>query len=348
MARYEVARYDYWKWQCALCSGRNWRGWNCANCGWEWKPAGQDRDAPLILPAQDTAEDQDAVMQVSSPCQTETMRAEASTIPIPKAAPIGARLDSVLARQTRARRAYETARRMLAIARQRMEETTKEMEQANAPVENAKRKFGPATGVASDVATLLDMLKPHLNTLSVNAADLVARIEGDMKVTKTDEENIKEEMKHEVPGETQPTQLDKPVSDAQEIASQLQAMEAMRGAEEEDIEKLRRARIEAGKYANTSPPSLTESLNNAANSIREQRPEAQTTTTAPSSSSTFPTNVAAKTTMTTIDKEIIEDDREGVTVTETLKQAIGSDWCELEETMKTSIARAVQDRFKPY
>ena len=62
----------------------------------------------------------------------------------------------------------------------------------------------------------------------MNAADLAARIEGDMKVAKTDEENIKEEMKHEVPGETQPTQLDKPVWDAQEIASQLQALEAMR------------------------------------------------------------------------------------------------------------------------
>ena len=50
--------------------------------------------------------------------------------------------------------------------------------------------------------------------------------------------------------------------------------------------------------------------------------------------------------MVTIDKEVIEEDRDGVT--ETLMQAIGSDWCELEETMKTSIAKAVQDRFKPY
>ena len=44
-------------------------------------------------------------------------------------------------------------------------------------------------------------------------------------------------------------------------------------------------------------------------------------------------------------KEVIEEDRVGVT--ETLKEAIGADWCELEETVKTSIARAVQDRFKP-
>ena len=117
-------------------------------------------------------------------------------------------------------------------------------------------------------------------------------------------------------------------------------------AEEEDEERLRRTKIEAGKYANTTPPSLAESLNSAANSIREQRPEAQTTATAPSSSSTIPAKAAAKTKVVTIDKEVIEEDRDGVS--ETLMQAIGSDWCELEETLKTSIAKAVQDRFKPY
>ena len=226
-----------------------------------------------------------------------------------------------------------------------MEDTTKELEQADAAVESAKKKVGPATGMASDVATHLDMLKPHLSTLSVNAADLMARIEGDMKVAKTNEENIKKETKHEVLGEIQPTQLDKPVSDAQEIASQLQAIEAMRMAEEEDEERLRRAKIEAGKNASLTPPSLAASLNCAANNIKEQKPEALTTTTATSSSSTVPAKVAAKTVIT-IDKEIIEEVRDGVS--ETLKQAIGSDWCELEETMKTSIAKAVQDRFKPY
>ena len=142
----------------------------------------------------------------------------------------------------------------------------------------------------------------------MNAADLVAR--------------IKEEKKLEAPGETQPTQLDKPVSDAQEIASQLQALEAMRMAEEEDEERLR-AKIEAGKNANTTPPSLAESLNSAANSIREQRPEAQTTATPPSSSSTLPAKAAAKTKVVTIDKEVTEEDRDGVT--ETLMQAIGTD-----------------------
>ena len=117
-------------------------------------------------------------------------------------------------------------------------------------------------------------------------------------------------------------------------------------AEAEDEERLRRAQIEAGKNASTSPTSLAESLNNAANSIKELRPGAQTTSTAPSSSSSLPAKEATKVNETTTEKEVIEEDRDGVT--ETLKQAMGADWCELEETIETSIARAVQDRFKPY
>ena len=34
--------------------------------------------------------------------------------------------------------------------------------------------------------------------------------------------------------------------------------------------------------------------------------------------------------------------------TEALMRAVGTDWSELDETVKTSIAKAVQDRFKPY
>ena len=232
---------------------------------------------------------------------------------------------------------------MLNMAKQRMEETTTEMERADAAVENAKRKVGPATGMVSDVAMLLDMLKPHMNTLSVDATDLVARIEGDMKEAKTNEESTTEKI--ETLGNQQP-KLDKPMSDAQEIASQLQVLEAMRMAEEEDEERLRRAKIEAGKNANTAPLSLAENLNNAANSIKEQRPEIQMAGNASSSSSTLPAKVMTKASVITPEKEVIEKDRDGVT--ETLKKAIGADWCELEETMKTSIAKAVQDRFKPY
>ena len=254
--RYEKTRCDSRKWQCDMCDGRNWKGWNCANCDWGgWKTAGHARDTPQILPPHDVAEDQDTEMLNCNPCLTETRRTEALTIPTPKAAPIGARLDSALARQARARRAYETARKMLNMAKQRMEETTTEMERADAAVENAKKKVGPATGMASDVVTLLNMLKPHSNTLSSEVADLVARIEGEMKAAKANEENSTEEKKTEAL-EDQQEEPKKPMTDAQEIASQLQALEAMRMAEAEDEERLRVAQIEAGKKARISPSSL--------------------------------------------------------------------------------------------
>ena len=71
-----------------------------------------------------------------------------------------------------------------------------------------------------------------------------------MKDAKTNEENSMEEKKVEAP-KVQLAIPDKPMSDAQEIDSQLQAMEAMRMAEEEDEERLRKAKIEAGKFALT-------------------------------------------------------------------------------------------------
>ena len=162
---------------------------------------------------------------------------------------------------------------------------------------------------------------------------------------KLNEESNTEEKKDEATKRKR-VSPEKPRTDTQEIASQLQAMEAMRMAEEEDEERLRKARIEAGKFAKTSHPSLTENLNNAANSIKEQRPEIHTTVNVSSSSSTLPAKVTTKASIVTTEKEVIEEDKDGVT--EALKQAIGADWCELEETMKNSIAKAAQDRFKPY
>ena len=44
-----------------------------------------------------------------------------------------------------------------------------ELEQASSAVEIAKRKVGPATGLASDVTILLELLKPHMDSLSMNA-----------------------------------------------------------------------------------------------------------------------------------------------------------------------------------
>ena len=66
------------------------------------------------------------------------------------------------------------------------------------------------------------------------------------------------------------TQLDVPGMEAQEMPSQLQAMEAMRQVEEEEEEKAQRANIDAEKSPRRS--SLTESLNTAANSIKDRKP----------------------------------------------------------------------------
>ena len=75
---------------------------------------------------------------------------ESSTVPMPKAAPVGARLDSALAGQTRAKIAVEAADKMLTIAQLRMKETMTEMEQAN---------------IAVEVAMLLELQRPHLDFL---------------------------------------------------------------------------------------------------------------------------------------------------------------------------------------
>ena len=66
------------------------------------------------------------------------------------------------------------------------------MEQANIAMEAAKNKVGPGTGLASDVAMLLELLRPHLDSLSTHAADMVPRIEGDVKVVRTQEARPKE------------------------------------------------------------------------------------------------------------------------------------------------------------
>ena len=130
---------------------------------------------------------------------------------------------------------------------------------------------------------LLELLEPHMNSLSTNAADIVARIEGDVKVVRMRETRFKECSNGEKPPGIQLTRLDMPGMEAQEMASQIQAMEAMRQAEEEE-EKAKRARTDAGKSPKRS--SLTESLNNAANSIKDQRPETPMKTASSSSSST--------------------------------------------------------------
>ena len=139
------------------------------------------------------------------------------------------------------------------------------------------------------------------------------------------------------------TQLDMPGMETQEMASQLQAMEAMRQLEEEEEEKAKRARIDAEKSPKRS--SLTVSLNNAANSIKDLKPDTPMNTASFSSSSTHAFKESAKTVEKPNDKDTIEEECNGVT--ETLMRAVGTNWSELDETVKTSIAKEVQDRFKP-
>ena len=92
--------------------------------------------------------------------------------------------------------------------------------------------------------------------------------------------------------------------------------------------------------------SLTENLGSAANSIRDQWPETPMKTASSSSSSTHASKEPVKAVEKPNDKETIEAECNGVT--ETLMRAVGTDWSELDETVKTCFARAVQDRFKPY
>ena len=181
---------------------------------------------------------------------------------------------------------------MLTIAKQRMKETMEELEQANSAVEIAMKKVGPAAGLASDVTMLLELLKRHMTSLSMNAADIIAIIEGDVKVVRIRETRFKECASGEMPPGIQLTQLDMPRIEAQEMASQLQAVEAVRQVEEEEEEKAKRARIDAGKSTNIC--SLTESLNNAANSIKDQKPETPMKSASSSSSSAHASKESSK------------------------------------------------------
>ena len=121
--------------------------------------------------------------------------------------------------------------------------------------------------------------------------------------------------------------------EAQEMTSQLQAME------EGDKWRRRRRRRQRGQDAGKSPKrcSLTESLNNAANSIKDQKPETPMKTASSSSSSAHPSKESPKAVEKPNDKEGIEEERNGVT--DTLMRAVGTDWSELDETVKTNIAK---------
>ena len=83
-----------------------------------------------------------------------------------------------------------------------------------------------------------------------------------------------------------------------------------------------------------------------ANSIKDQKLETPMKTASSPSSSAPASKETPKAVEKPNDKETIEEERNGVT--ETLVRAVGTDWIELDETVKTNTAKAVQNRFKPY
>ena len=153
-----------------------------------------------------------------------------------------------LARQTRARKAVEAADKTLTTAKQKMEETMEELEQANSAVERAKKKVGPAAGLTSDVTMLLELLKPHMNSLSINATDIVARIEGEVKVVRMRETRFKEcASGRNASGNPTDAAGDDGDRSSRDGSHSYKAVEAMRHVEEEEGEKAKRARIDAGR-----------------------------------------------------------------------------------------------------
>ena len=86
--RYERER---WRWLCPLCSVRDWRGWTCSTCGWEWKTQSGAQEALQDLPKKEQAETRDTTMPIGNPCLAEqTRKIESPRVPIPKAVPVGA------------------------------------------------------------------------------------------------------------------------------------------------------------------------------------------------------------------------------------------------------------------
>ena len=142
-----------------------------------------------------------------------------------------------------------------------------------------------------------------------------------------------------MPPGIQLTQLDVQGMEAQEVVSQIQAMEAMRHVEEGGG-----GESEEGENRCWEVPE--EMLSDGEPEQRGQQhqgPEAgDTNHPLPH----LPPRKLGRQSKSRTTKETIEEKRNGVT--ETLMRDVGTEWSELDETVKTNIAKAVQDRFKPY
>ena len=119
---------------------------------------------------------QDDAMQDVAQGEDERTKHRDAPMIAAKAGPIGAKLDSAMARQLRLRRAVDAARNCWISLARRVGYATTEMELADAAVEQAKKKVGPATALIANMGTLLPIQKPHLGTLSNEATGTFARI----------------------------------------------------------------------------------------------------------------------------------------------------------------------------
>ena len=149
-------------------------------------------------------------------------------MPTLKAARVGARLNSALARQTREKKAVEAADKMFMVAQQKNERDDDGTGAGEHRGESREKEGG--------VTMMLELLRPHLNSISTRAMVMVARMEDEVKLTMQDVRPTKGTHVEEPPG-IQQTQLDVPATNVREIASQAQARQAI--WEGRNIEALR-------------------------------------------------------------------------------------------------------------
>ena len=95
---------------------------------------------------------------------------------MPKAAPVGAKLDSALAGRLRARKVLDAAMEPQEIAQKRTDDAMAEMN-AGSEAETVRKKEGPTTGLATNMKMLQNNLKPHLSAMSREAVNVKENID---------------------------------------------------------------------------------------------------------------------------------------------------------------------------
>ena len=129
-------------WKCPVCRNKHWQDRRCTTCGWLWTLQGFE---PVGQPG--------ALPEIEAP--TEILDAE---IAIPKARlarPVGATLDSALARQDRAKKNLGLVEVQLTAAQQKMEEAKTEMAAADKSVNEARQLAVQDTSIFADAEVLV-------------------------------------------------------------------------------------------------------------------------------------------------------------------------------------------------